>query len=187
MDKVERDLDEARILRRKAEKLLKETQKTENSTVEESDGRKLLHELQVHQIELEMQNAELQQANLMTEAALKKYTMLYEFAPVGYLTLDSGSSICELNITAAEMLGDRRFALVNSNFRLFVAEESRAEFDRFYRKVYSGFTKESCRVRLGYDNHPLCYAYLEGIVTGDERNCLLSVVDISGFCKHPHP
>jgi len=54
----------------------------------ETDSIKLLHELQVHQIELEMQNEELIQANATAEAALKKYTMLYDFAPMGYFTLD---------------------------------------------------------------------------------------------------
>ena len=81
----------------------------------ESDTRKLLHELQVHQIELEMQNEELRQANEIAEEALKNYTMLYDFAPMGYFTLDSDGSICELNFTGAEILGDKRFSLINSN------------------------------------------------------------------------
>ena len=92
---------------------------------------KLLHELQVHQIELEMQNEELIQANETAETALKKYTMLYDFAPMGYFTLDPDGTICELNFTGAEMLGDKRFSLVNSNFKLFISEDSRPVFDVF--------------------------------------------------------
>ncbi len=61
----------------------------------------------MHQIELEMQNDELRQANETAEAALKKYTMLYDFAPMGYFTLDSDGSICDLNFTGAELLGDK--------------------------------------------------------------------------------
>ena len=71
----------------------------------ESDFKKLLHELQVHQIELEMQNEELIKANETAETALRKYTMLYDFAPMGYFTLEEDGTICDLNFTAAEMLG----------------------------------------------------------------------------------
>lgn len=151
--------------------------------VVETDAIKLLHELQVHQIELEMQNEELIKANESAETALKKYTMLYDFAPMGYFTLDEVGNICELNFTGAEILGDKRFSLVNSNFKLFVAEDSRAIFDRFFSKIYSKKGKESCELKLGYDGNPLCTVYMEGVVTGDDSNCLLSVVDITGFRK----
>ena len=172
---------DARILRIKAEEQLAEKQGKADKLIMEPDPKKLLHELQVHQIELEMQNEELRQANESTEAALKKYTMLYDFAPMGYLTLDEDGNICDLNFTAAEMLRDKRFALINSNFKLFVSEKSRPVFNKFFDEVYSWNTKVACEVMLGYDNNPLCLVYMEGIVTGDERKCLLSVVDISGF------
>jgi PAS domain S-box-containing protein len=149
----------------------------------ETDSIKLLHELQVHQIELEMQNEELIKANETAETALKKYTMLYDFAPMGYFTLDPNGNIYELNFTGAEMLGDKRFSLVNTNFRLFISKESQTVFDKFFSKIYSKNGKESCEVKLGYDGNSLSTVYMEGVVTGDDRNCLLSVVDISGFKK----
>jgi len=183
MSNEEMNLTDAQMLRKKAEELLKMKQSLADKPDSEFDVKRLLHELQVHQIELEMQNDELRQANETAEAALKKYTMLYDFAPMGYFTLDADGSIFELNFTGAEMLHDKRFALVNSNFKLFIANESQDEFNIFFQKLYTGFTKEACEVMLGYDNHPLCYVYMEGIVTGDERKCLLSVVDISGFKK----
>lgn len=183
MSKKEMDLTNAQILRRKAEEKLKEDQEKKVRPVLEADVKKLMHELQVHQIELEMQNEELREANDTAEAALKKYTMLYDFAPLGYFTLDSEGSICELNFTGAEMLGDKRFSLINSNFKLFVSEDSLPVFNSFFRKVYTSNAKESCEVILGYDKKTLCHVYMEGIVTGDERQCLLSVVDISGFKK----
>jgi PAS domain S-box-containing protein len=130
-----------------------------------------------------MQNEELIQANETAETALKKYTMLYDFAPMGYYTLDPNGNICELNFTGAEILGDKRFSLVNSNFKLFISEDSRQVFDRFFSKVYSKKGKESCEVKLGYDGSPLSTVYIEGVVTGDDRNCLLSIVDITGFRK----
>jgi hypothetical protein len=183
MSNKEQNYTDAQILRMKAEELLKEKQKKVEIPVMETDVKKLLHELQVHQIELEMQNEELREAYETAETALKKYTMLYDFAPMGYFILDSEGSICDLNFTGAEMLGDKRFSLVNSNFKLFVSEDSKSVFNNFFSKVYAGNAKESCEVMLGYDKNPLCFVYMEGIVTGDDRKCLLSVFDISGFKK----
>jgi transcriptional regulator with PAS, ATPase and Fis domain len=183
MSNKEQNLTDAQMLRLKAEKKLKEKRKRTARQVVETDVKKLLHELQVHQIELEMQNEELREANETAETALKKYTMLYDFAPMGYFTLDSDGSIIELNFTGADMLRDKRFSLVNSNFKLFVSKESQNVFNKFFSRVYSTNAKESCEVMLGYDNTPLCLVYMEGIVTGEDRKCLLSVVDISGFKK----
>ena len=175
------------MLRKKAEELLRNKQNKANKPVIETDVKKLMHELQVHQIELEMQNEELHQAYETAEAALKKYTMLYDFAPMGYFTLDKDGSICELNFTGAEILGDKRFSLINSNFKLFISKESQSVFNDFFSRVFNSDTKESCEVMLGYDNNSLCLVYMEGIVAGDDRKCLLSVIDISGFRKRIHP
>lgn len=183
MNNEEQNFTDAQLMRMKAEEKLKEKQKKMDKLIVETDGKRLLHELQVHQIELEMQNEELRRANETAETALKKYTILYDFAPMGYFTLDSDGSICELNFTGAEMLGNRRFSLVNSNFKLYVSEGSLEVFNRFFSKVYASNTKISCEVMLGYDNNLLCDVYMEGIVTGDDRKCLLSVVDTSNFKK----
>lgn len=183
MSDEEQDLTNAQLLRFNAEKQLKVRQEMEEGPLTEIDAKRLLHELSVHQIELEMQNEELRRANETAEAALRKYTMLYDFAPMGCFTLDAEGIIEDLNFTGAEMLGERRFSLMGINFKLFVAEDSKVIFDNFLRKVYAGFSKESCEVKLGYYKSPLRSVYLEGIVTGDEKNCLLSVVDISNFRK----
>ncbi|MGV8133936.1 MAG: hypothetical protein AB2L20_01880 [Mangrovibacterium sp.] len=175
------DFTDTRYLREKAEEQLKIKQKKTAAPDTEPDVTRLLHELQVHQIELEMQNEELRQAYERAETALKKYTMLYDFAPMGYFTLDNDGSICDLNFTGAELLKDKRFSLINSNFKLFVSEESRDVFNNFFRAVFTSNAKESCEVMLGYDNTPLCRVYMEGIVTGDAQKCILSVLDISGF------
>ena len=179
----EPNLTEAQLLRKNAEKKLKETKRNLADIEIETDVKRLVHELQVHQIELEMQNEELLQANERAEMALKKYTMLYDFAPMGYFTLDHNGIIHELNFTGAELLGDRRFSLVNSNFKLYVSEETRPLFTNFLNIVYLSKSKESCEVRLGSDSEHLYTVYMEAIVTGDEGKCLLSVVDITEFKK----
>jgi PAS domain-containing protein len=183
MNKEKRNFTDDQMLRRNAEELLKKKQDKLNKLVVETDSVKLLHELQVHQIELEMQNEELIAANEAAETALRKYTMLYDFAPMGYFTLDPDGNIYELNFTGAEMLGDKRYSLVNSNFKLFISEDSRPVFDKFFDKIYSKKGKEACEVILGFNSNPASTVYMEGVVTGDDRNCLLSVVDISGFRK----
>ncbi len=183
MSNEEQNVLDAQLLRLKAEEKLKEKQGKMDKPVKETDVKKLLHELQVHQIELEMQNEELREAYETAETALKKYTLLYDFAPMGYFTLDHDGSICELNFTGAEILKDRRFSLVNKNFKLFVSKDSQLIFNEFFRKVYADKSKESCQVMLGYNGSSLCMVYIEGIVTGDDQKCLLSVVDITEFRK----
>ena len=177
------DLTDAQILRMKAESKIRVSLLNEKNQVEESDVMKLIHELQVHQIELEMQNEQLNQAYEATGTALKKYTMLYDFAPMGYFTLDREGRIGELNFTAAEMLGDKRFALINSNIKLYISETSLPVFKKFFAKVYSGCSKESCKVVFGGNEGPSCSVYMEGILTGDDQQCLVSVVDLSDFNK----
>lgn len=177
----EMDFTDAKMLRQKAEEQLKQKQKDSASPKKDTDMKKLLHELQVHQIELEMQNEELRNAYETTEAALKKYTMLFDLAPVGYFSLDTEGAISELNFTGADILHERRFSLINSNFKLFVSEGSRLVFNNFFRKVFTSHSKETCEVLLGYNSKPLCMVYMEGVVAEDEKRCLLSVIDISKF------
>ncbi len=177
----EMDFTDAKMLRLKAEEQLKQKQTDAAGEEKEPDLKKLLHELQVHQIELEMQNEELRQAYVTTETALKKYTMLFDLAPVGYFSLDHDGSITELNFTGADILRERRFSLINSNFKLFVSEASRPVFNNFFRKVFKGNAKETCEILLGHDNEPICLVYMEGVVAEDDKKCLLSVIDISKF------
>ena len=181
MHNEEMNYTDAKQLRLKAEEKLKQKGKRTDNQVVENDSKKLLHELQVHQIELEMQNEELRLAYETAEAALKKYTMLYDLAPMGYFTLDSNANISELNFTGADMLRDKRFSLRNSNLKLFITKDSLPVFNDFFRKVYTQHGKESCKVTIGTDNDSTCKVYMEGIVSGEDQKCLLSVIDISDF------
>lgn len=177
------DFTNAEILRKKAEKLLEEKKKKEAKDLKDFNTNKLLHELQVHQIELELQNEELREAYETAEKALKKYTMLFDLAPVGYFTLDKEGTICDLNFTGAELLKDKRFSLIDSNFKIFISEKSKLEFDRFFTKVYASHTKETCEISLEHDNKSSYKVIMEGVVTEDDQKCLLSVVDISKFAN----
>jgi len=163
----------------KAEELLKMKREENDLPAFESDEKKLIHELQVHQIELEMQNEELRQANEVAETALRKYTLLFDLAPMGFFILESDATICELNFTAAEILGEKRFSLENTNLKLFISKDSLPVFNKFISKVFTSKSKEWCEVSISQKNNNLCQVYIDGIVTGEEGRCLLSVVDIS--------
>jgi PAS domain S-box-containing protein len=170
----------ADVLRKKAEKLLAKRQKSVDNDLN-VDVQRLLHELQVHQIELEMQNEELQNANIIAETALKKYTILYDFAPTGYFTLNDKGYITELNFTAAEMLGQRRIRLLNRNFRIFISDDTKPLFNSFFSKVFQSNEKEFCEVTLVDDDHTQCIVRIEGFVVAEDQNCLLSVLDITEY------
>lgn len=118
MKKQQKNSSEDGILRQKAENLLKKKSFKTTSIHSEVEALKLIHELQVHQIELEMQNEELMRAEEKAEIAVQKYTELYDFAPSGYFTLSREGKIVELNLKGASMLGKERQRLVNNMFSL---------------------------------------------------------------------
>lgn len=184
MKKEESEFTDVQLLRQKAEEKLLEKSKAKSIPKQETDAKRLLHELQVHQIELEMQNEELRRANEIAETALRKFTLLYDFAPLGYFTLNESGSILDLNFTGAEMLNDKRFSLINNNFKLYVSEESMPVFNEFFWQIFKSDTKQTCKIWLGYDKQQLCPVYMEGVVIEDEQNCLLSVLDISDAFKY---
>ena len=96
---------EAAELRRRAETRLRAAATKGASARTEPEAQRLVHELQVHQIELEMQNDELRQSRAEVEAGLERYTELYDFAPVGYLTLGRDEAIRQVNLAGADLLG----------------------------------------------------------------------------------
>ena len=108
------------------------------------DAQKLVHELEVHQIELEMQNEALRQAEATLIASREKYADLYDFAPVGYFTFNHRGLITEVNLTGASLLGVERDQLRSKPFSLFVAGPSRDTFRRHYRGILKTGTAGTC-------------------------------------------
>jgi len=88
----------------------------------------LVHELEVHGIELEMQNRELREAQQELEASRDRYTDLYDFAPLGYVSLDAQGRIQEINLAAAALLGKERARLMGRSFATCVALGDRRAF-----------------------------------------------------------
>jgi len=114
----------------------------------------LLHELQVHQIELEMQNDELRRDQLEIEAAHERYLDLYDFAPVGYLTLDDKGLIASANLTAAALLGKERRALVGRRFAGFVGHGDADRWHHFSQALAQSDERRGCRLALGRPDGP---------------------------------
>ena len=141
----------------------------------EAELQKLLHELQVYQIELEMQNLELHQAVEKAKIA----TELYDFAPTGFFTIKPDSSIIQLNFSGARILGKERSKLVNIQLNQFLAPASFWVFDEFIRNIFITRLKQSCEIVLDIQGKSPIFLYLEGIVSGDSRKCLLTAADIT--------
>ncbi len=147
---------------------------------------KLVHELQVQKIELELLNDELRLANKRAEdaaktaeAATERYTELYDFSPSGYFTFSIEGKIIQLNLSGARMLGKERALLINNRFGFFVTFDTRPIFNLFLDKVYSSKTKESCDVILSsIDNSPM-YVHIEGIVSEEGKQCFATVINIT--------
>ena len=170
---------DAAELRRRAEERLREQHPETGQARTEADTQRLVHELQVHQIELEMQNEELQQARDEMEAGLEKYSDLYDFAPVGYLTLDREGTIREANLTSASLLGIERSRLVKRRFGLCVSAADRPAFNAFLTRVFESQARESCEVTLLKEGKPPVEVRIEAAVAASGRECRAVLEDIT--------
>ena len=166
-------------LRQKAEALLKKKSSGTVSPFSEVDSLRLIHELEVHQIELELQNEELRHAWAEAEVANDKYIRLYDFAPSGYFTLSCKGEIIELNLSGARMLGKDRQHLKNSLFGFFVSEETKPIFSLFLEKTFESKAKESCEVTMDSDGSLPVHVFLTGVLEGNGERCQVTMVEIT--------
>jgi PAS domain S-box-containing protein len=170
---------ESEILRRKAEELLNKKQQKPLSAFSEIGMLKLIHELEVHQLELELQNEELCRARTLAEEATSRYINLYEFAPSGYVTISTGSKISAINLTSAQMLGRDRSKIINQRFTDFISPDSGPVFNLFLKKIFQTRCKETCEVKLFVHGATPMYILLTGLITEDQEQCNVTMVDIT--------
>ena len=149
----------------------------------EADWRRLPHELQVHQIELEMQNAELEEARDKAEVALEKYSDLYDFAPVGYFSLNEKGVILEVNLTGANMLGADRSRLTNRYLRDSVVPNGRESFRRFLEAVFAGIGRKVCETTMLNGKGATFWAELQAVQAVGSRDagpwCRVAISDVT--------
>lgn len=179
MIKQSGNLNNAVLLRQKAEEHLSQRKRQTNKTVSEADMLKLIHELEVHQIELEMQNDELLLANHRANEATQKYEELYDFAPAGYFTLSRQGKIVEMNLRCTLMLGRERSKLINSRFDSFIKDESRGVFVTFLEELFQDKKVAICDVSLSCNDGNCLHVHLTGITSVNEEHCRITVIDIT--------
>ena len=141
-------LPKADGLRRKAEKAARLIEFPSLDRLTPEEIRKIVHSLQVHQIELEMQNEELKRAHLDLETARDRYSDLYDFAPIGYTSFGSNGLILEANLAAASLLGTERGRLIRRSFASFIVAEDEDAFYLFRRRIDSSPARQSLELRL---------------------------------------
>jgi two-component system, sensor histidine kinase and response regulator len=122
--------------------------------------RELLHELRVHQIELEMQNDELRRAQLALEVGRARYFDLYDLAPVGYCTLDTAGLILQANLTAATLLDVARGTLVHQPLTRFIAAQDQDLFYQHRRRLIETRETQSCDLRITRQDGRTFWAHL---------------------------
>lgn len=182
-NKMENSKSKSKIttsLRQKAEELLSKKQQLQfDSNFSHAETLKLIHELEVYQIELEMQNEELLLAKEQAELATEKYTELYDFAPSGYFTLSKEGKVIDVNLTGSNMLGKERLKLRNSHFGFFVSDDTKNIFNLFLEKIFNSKVTESCEVNLLPKDNSVFYGFLTGAISADAEQCHITIVDIT--------
>ncbi|HEX8545336.1 MAG TPA: histidine kinase [Cytophagaceae bacterium] len=142
----------------------------------------LIHDLQVYQVELEMQNEELVKGKEENENLFNKYHDLYEFAPVGYVTLDQTAIILETNLTATILLGKKKRFLIKRRFQSFINPLYVDNFYLFMQRAFKEETRQTMEIELIDKNRNSVWTLLEAIVikkeNTKEKECRLAIIDI---------
>ncbi len=169
-------------LRRRAEKEAKADEAKIREPQSPEETRQVLHELRVHQIELEMQNEELRQAQEALEALKARYFDLYDLAPVGYFVLSKQGLILEANLTAATLLGEARGALVKEPISRFILKEDQDIYYRHRKRLFETGEPQACELRLVKKGGAAFWALLEARAAQDAEGapvCRVSLSDIT--------
>jgi CRP-like cAMP-binding protein len=145
------------------------------------DNAQLVHELQVHQIELEMSNEELRHAYEEADDLRERYADIYDFAPVGYITLDPLGVIIDMNLAGAMLLGTKGSQKGRHRFAAFLEPNHAEAFNRFVDDVLHSRKKLRSESVLAANVHrPATNIRIEAVPDADGRECRMVVIDTSG-------
>ena len=173
------------VLRQQAEKIAQDASgraRGNLNPLSPADAQRVLHDLQVHQIELELQNEELRQAQDALEASRARYFDLYDLAPVGYFTLDEDGLILEANLTGATLLGVARGALVKQPFGRFIVGDGADNFYLHRKQLFKTGAPQALELRLSRKDGAPFTAWMEATVApaeGGAPACRVVVSDIT--------
>lgn len=155
----------AEDLRKQAEERTNKTQTRETLSPEETSY--LLHELQVHQIELEMQNDELRRVQVKLEASRARYFELYDLAPVGYFTISEQGIILEVNLTAATLFGVTRGDLIKRPLSSVILPDDQDIYYQYRKQLFATGAPQVCELRMRRANATPFWARLDAIIAED--------------------
>ncbi len=172
-------------LRQRAEDVIQ--QSGASKVAEEWQLKRLVHELQVHQVQLVMQNEELHRSRLEIEQSHTEYANLYEFAPINYFTLDKYGLIVKLNLMGARLLGVERKFLLKKRWLSFVAPKHTGTFYDFFSQVQQTGVRQVCEIEILTHSGERKFVQLQGVASHKENpeynECLLAVTDITALKK----
>jgi PAS domain S-box-containing protein len=166
-------------IRAKAEELLAD--KIKDQDIPEAVN-ELIHELQVHKIELEIQNEELKRYQSRLQTSQNRYYEMYNFAPIGYFTLDENELIKDVNIEGANLLEIDKNKLINSAFIRFIASKSRKRFFEYIKNFRLNKEYKKCELELLKDEKPFTVIMEINSRPNDEgglESLLITVIDIN--------
>lgn len=177
-------------LQQRAEELLG-IRGTEVQTVPVADVQRLMHEIEVHQVELEMQNEELRRVQHELAASRDRYSDLYDFAPVGYVTLDNRGGIQQANLTACGLLRVERKLLVGKPLSRFLARDDADTLYRHCQAVCTTGATHTCELRLQPQGGTVPIVLrLESMAVADENGantrCRTALLDITANKRAEH-
>jgi PAS domain S-box-containing protein len=173
-------------LRKRAEKILEKRIK-ELQSIGIDDIKKLVYELQVQQIELEMQNEDFRRTQTELEESRQRYVDLYDRTPVGFLTISLDDRVLEVNLAGANLLGEQRCDIVKKAFSSFIASEFQGRFSSHFKRVIEARTTQTCEIELVKKDGTPFYAVLDSVTvqndTGKVHQIHTTITDITARKK----
>jgi PAS domain S-box-containing protein len=173
------------VIKKAKKKIEPKPKKTSVEKIE--DVKKLVHLLQVHQIELEHQNEELRIAQEELEVSRNKYVNLFDFSPIPYFTLDPIGKIMEVNLSASKMFGIDRKILIGKRFSSFIPMDEKDIFNSFIQTVFTSPVKHSCELKVMSKDKRVFSVLLEGLKLDDtlesDPKCQVALIDLTEYKK----
>jgi len=166
-------------LRQRAERMLADRVASRQSLTTDASLHRLVHELQVHEIELVMQCEALREAHAAADDERARYTDLYDFAPTGYLTLSREGLVTEANLAAASMLGMNRDTLLGGALALHVHVEDRQLLESCLTSVSAATPRAKCDLRLADPSLGTRAVHLECVTSATGSSVRLSLLDVT--------
>ena len=149
------------------------------------DINNMLHELQVYQIELEMQNVELRRSQQELQVSRDKFSDLYNYSPVGYFTIGETGLILEANLTGATLLNVDLARLINRPFSYYVIKEDEDLFYFHRKELFGSGNRQIVELRIKNGNDSFFYAQLESVVERDDTGKIKQFKTVvSDISKH---